>query len=429
MKLWPRSLFGRLALILLLGLAAAQALSFWLVAAERGRAMQSTMVAYFARDLASAVALLERLPAAERPAWLERLERRNYRYLLGEGSAGVPARSLLAQQVGQAAASALGPGYSVAMLQAGGGLRLALQLKDGTPLQVALAEPRLALSPWLLAALLVQWALLALLVWWAVRRAARPLAELARAADTLQPGTAAPVLAETGPSEVAQAAAAFNRMQRRIGEHLAERTQILAAISHDLQTPITRMRLRAELLEDAVLRDKLRADLEAMEVLVREGIAYARSAHGAAEPACPVDLMALLDSLACDYADSGHPVELAGAVAAPLHTRPQALRRIVTNLVDNALKFAGAAQIHAQDTGAGVQVEVLDRGPGIAPGELEAVLLPFHRLEDSRSRDTGGTGLGLAIALQLAQALGGSLSLHNREGGGLCARLVLPRVR
>jgi signal transduction histidine kinase len=224
-----------------------------------------------------------------------------------------------------------------------------------------------------------------------------------------------------------RAAAAFNRMRDRIQAHLQERMQILAAVSHDLQTPITRLRLRADLLDDTALRDKLHADLTEMQGLVEEGIAYARSAHAAREAVRRVDLRALLDSIALDYADAGRPVQLLTAPAASCDTRPQALRRLVCNLVDNALKFAGTADIAlAADAEGSWLVQVLDRGPGIPEAALAEVLQPFVRLDDSRNRNTGGTGLGLAIASELAQALGGQLTLAGREGGGLEARVLLP---
>jgi signal transduction histidine kinase len=227
--------------------------------------------------------------------------------------------------------------------------------------------------------------------------------------------------------EVAQAAKAFNAMQRRIADYLAERVQILAAISHDLQTPITRMRLRAELLDNDTAREKFQGDLNAMQELVEEGIAYARSAQGSTEAACSTDLYALLDSLVCDYADAGQRVGLAGTIETPITTRPKTLKRVIMNLVNNALKFAKDVEITIEHGASDrVSITVCDRGPGVPPSELKAVLQPFYRVESSRSRETGGTGLGLAIAQQLALALGGTLTLSNRSGGGLEARLSLP---
>ncbi|MEP6790288.1 MAG: ATP-binding protein [Ramlibacter sp.] len=430
---WPDTLFGRLLLIFLAGLVAAHALSFWLVFMERGMAARTMMAAYLAQDVSSAVGILERVPQAERAAWLPRLARRNYRYLLGapeaplQGGADKPVR-----EVAAAVSGALGPGYSVAAgMQAGDAatLRLQLRLADGTPLAVELVPPPMEVSPWVLAVLAAQLALLLALTWWAVRLATRPLQRLAEAADALGPGATAQPLSVEGPREVAQAARAFNAIQQRISTYLAERMQILAAVSHDLLTPITRMRLRAELLDDTALRDKLQHDLDAMQELVREGIAYARSAHSANEPAVRVDLRSLLDSLACDYVDAWHAVTLEMEGELTVTTRPLALRRIVGNLVDNAIKFAGQAQLAVSRTpgdAPGVTIAVCDRGPGIPESDLHSVFRPFYRLENSRSRETGGSGLGLAIAQQLASAIGGTLELSNRPGGGLQARLAVP---
>ncbi|HYW57738.1 MAG TPA: ATP-binding protein [Polaromonas sp.] len=425
-RLWPGSLFGRLVLIFFCGLAAAHILSFWLVFAERGMATRAMMASYLARDVASSVAILERVPPAERAAWLPRLDRRNYRFEIGGATAGTPSALPMAQQVRAAVSAALKREVAVSETN-GSSLRLHLTLADGTPLSIDMTEPRMEVSAWVLAVLAAQLVLLVLLTWFAVRLATRPLARLVDAANALAPGLATQPLPETGSREVAQAAAAFNAMQRRIDTHLAERMRILAAVSHDLQTPITRMRLRAELLDDAILREKLQSDLAAMQALVGEGLAYARSAHSVTEPLARVDLHALLDSLACDYADAGQRVGLQGSAGQTLQTRPQALRRLVANLVDNALKFAGTADIEVSKHGEdGISVEVLDRGPGIPQDQLQAVSQPFYRLESSRNRDTGGTGLGLAIAQQLAQVLGGELTLSNRNGGGLRARLLLP---
>jgi signal transduction histidine kinase len=236
--------------------------------------------------------------------------------------------------------------------------------------------------------------------------------------ERLQPG---------GPTEVANAVDAFNAMQDRIARYMRERLQILASISHDLQTPITRMSLRVEAMDASPERDRMRDDLGQMQHLVREGIAYARSAHGAEEPLVRVDLDAFLESLVSDYQDTGKPVSLTGSAQAQANTRLHALRRIVANLVDNALKYTGAAEVHIDvDDAQRVRISVRDRGPGIPDAELGNVLEPFYRLEASRNRDTGGTGLGLAIAQQLADAIGATLTLRNREGGGLDASLSLP---
>jgi signal transduction histidine kinase len=274
--------------------------------------------------------------------------------------------------------------------------------------------------------LLLQLILLAGVTWLGVRLATRPLVQLANAADTLGPDLRASTLPEDGPLEVARAAKAFNAMQGRISHYMAERMQILAAISHDLQTPITRMRMRADMLDDSEQREKLNHDLKEMEVLVKEGVAYARTLHGTSEPPIAVDPDALLESLGFDYTDAGQKLELHGKVGHSIITRPKALRRVLINLIDNALKFSTLVELCVAEGDDGrITIQVLDNGPGVPEAELEAVFQPFYRVEASRNRDTGGTGLGLAIARQLAQAMNASLSLHNRVDGGLEARLVL----
>lgn len=427
LHLWPRSLFGRLTLILFFGLIAAHILTFGLIAYERTQAARAMMVRNLGKEVASAVAILERVPPAERPLWLPRLERSNYRYVLGTDTvAGTPVpETTFAQAVLASISDALGSSYSVAVSSAEGSqMGVHLHLADGTALTIEMLPSSMMLSFWVPLILFIQLAILAVFTWLAVRLATRPLMRLALAADSFGADLAAAPLPEDGPLEVGRAAIAFNAMQRRIAEHLAERMQILAAVSHDLQTPITRMRLRADLMDNALQRDKMLGDLTAMQMLVEEGIAYARNAQGVNEAVCRTDLDALLDSLVYDYLDAGQSVGLRGKLGTPLETRPHTLRRILTNLVDNALKFGGDVEIHVQ-VQAGVAITVLDRGPGIPQSELTAVLQPFYRLEGSRNRETGGTGLGLAIAHQLASAMGASLSLSNREGGGLQARLLL----
>ncbi|RZA28755.1 MAG: HAMP domain-containing histidine kinase, partial [Lysobacteraceae bacterium] len=216
-----------------------------------------------------------------------------------------------------------------------------------------------------------------------------------------------------------------NAMQRRIAGYVDERLRILAAISHDLQTPITRMRLRVDLLDDPGLQQRLAADLRELQSLVREGLDYARAMHGRPEAAVLLDLANLLDSIALDYRDGGAALRFAGTPCAIVRTRPKTLRRIVCNLVDNALKYAGSAELVLDCTRPEAPIiRVLDTGAGIPEDMLEAVFEPFYRLESSRNRETGGSGLGLAIARQLAAALPATLTLHRRPAGGLEARLA-----
>lgn len=434
MTAWPRSLFGRVALVVFAGLAAAHALTFWALLRERGELSQDMMQAYLGRDVASAVAILERVSPAERADWLPRLARRNYSYAMGPPPASAPARDPMAQKLAQSVAADVGAAHVGAMQRsalpgAAPVLQLPLRLSDGTQLTLQLAPPGIMVSRNAVLLLLLQLAVLAAATWWGVRLAVRPLGRLAQAADALSPGAHMPALDEQGPREVAQAARAFNAMQQRIDSHLAEKQRLLAAISHDLQTPITRMKLRLEQRDSIDAREqrqKLLGDLDGMQALVEEGLAYARTAQAAKETPRAVDLNALLDGLVCDASDAGHQAELVGRHDAPLVTRVQALRRTLVNLLDNALKFGGSTQLVVESSGGELHIAVRDRGPGIPVEELDKVLQPFYRVESSRNRETGGTGLGLAIAHELAGALGGRLRLRNRPEGGLEARLSLP---
>lgn len=428
-RLLPRTMAARLSLILFAGLLIAQGLSSSLQFYERYTAARAMLLTNLDHDVAMAVAVLDRVPASERDAWLPRMQRRTYRFLLGPGQAGSEALSDRARQMTDGIGAALDGRYPVranTISTLPERFQVHLLLSDGQPLTIEVTPSVMPIAGWLPVLLAAQLILLLLCTWWAVRLAVRPLARLASAAESLSPSGDGQRLEEGGPVEVAKAVSAFNAMQGRIGQHLKERLQILAAISHDLQTPITRMKLRIEAMDESPERAKMIDDLNEMQHLVRDGVAYARSAHGAAEPPLKVDLDAFLESLVYDYQDSGKQVDLIGRVGVPVTTRPRALRRVIGNLVDNAIKYAGTAEIEAS-TGndSKVSISVLDRGPGIAEHELEAVLQPFYRLEASRNRDSGGAGLGLAIAQQLALAMGGALTLRNREGGGLQVMLTL----
>jgi len=233
-------------------------------------------------------------------------------------------------------------------------------------------------------------------------------------------------LPEKGPEEVSRAARAFNTMQARLARYIRDRTRVLAAMSHDLKTPITRLRLRAELLEDPQARAKFTKDLDEMESMVGATLDFLRGQESG-EAVQPVDIGALLESLQADLAEIGGTVRIEGAVRSPFPGRPQALKRCLANLLENAVKYGKSAGVTVDDDGARLEIRIRDEGPGIPPEELEKVFAPFYRVEGSRSRETGGTGLGLAIAKSVAEAHGGSLVLRNRAEGGLEAMLVLPR--
>ncbi|MFB4390609.1 MULTISPECIES: sensor histidine kinase [unclassified Pseudomonas] len=427
---WPRTLASRLALIFLCGLVLAYGLAFGLQFYERYISSRTMMLSNLEMDVATSVAILDRLPAAERAAWLPRLERRNYRYRLDSGLQGEAMPTANPPMAAESIVEAIGQDYSLTFQEIPGPrphFQAHLALADGAPLTIDVTPQMQPVASWLPGILLLQLALLLACTWLAVRLAIGPLTRLARAVDQLDPDKPGPLLDETGPREVKYAAVAFNTLQARIGAYLKERMQLLAAISHDLQTPITRMKLRVEVMDDGPERDKLWNDLCEMEHLVREGVAYARSMDGSTEQPVRLNLDAFLDSLVFDYQDSGKQVERCGSTDSVLQARPHALRRVLSNLVDNALKFGGTALLEVEQVSSGAtRIRVLDQGPGIPEQELDEVLKPFYRVEGSRNRSTGGTGLGLAIAQQLTQAMGGQLTLSNRAEGGLCAQVELP---
>jgi len=425
----PRSMRWRLFFILFAGLTAAHGLSFGALFLERYMSAEALMLGNLEKDVGTSIAVLDRLPPAERPQWLTILDRRNYRYELASGLAGVSDLSPLGAKVARVIHEAIGRRFPVTV-EAIPGPRLRLQahvtLTDGSQVTLDVRPEIMPLAPWLPYVLAAQLLLLMVSTWLAMRLAVKPLLRFANAAEAFDPSKATTQLEERGPTEVVYAASAFNAMRNRVAHYLEERVQILAAISHDLQTPITRMKLRVEMAEDSAEKDRLTNDLSEIERLVREGVAYARSAHGDTEKQARIDIESFVESIVFDYQDTGKPVRCSRSVEAIAVTRPHALRRILANLIDNALKFAGEAEIDVHKTCEGIiRIAVLDRGPGIPEDELEAVLQPFYRLERSRSRDTGGTGLGLAIAQQLVQAIGGALHLKNRAGGGLWAEITL----
>ena len=283
-----------------------------------------------------------------------------------------------------------------------------------------LREPALPPTAILLFALCI-----ALLAWLVARIATRPLRQLADAADGLDITHVSEPLPENGSSEVRAATRAFNRMQKRIYEDVRERTGMLAAITHDLQTPLTRLRLRLEKLPDETLRNKLVGDMQAMQQMLQEGLELARSLD-THESKQLLDLDSLLDSLCSDAAEAGQQVRYLERTDVRLKAHPLALHRALSNLLDNAVKYGQRAEVSLTRDARQCHIRIRDFGPGIPPELLETVFTPFYRIEHSRSRKTGGTGLGLAIARNIVQRHNGELSLSNHPTGGLQVDVVLP---
>jgi signal transduction histidine kinase len=259
----------------------------------------------------------------------------------------------------------------------------------------------------------------------AARRLAEPIDDFGRAAEQLGTGQNVSQLAERGPRELRVATRAFNQMQERLRRFLEDRTRMLAAISHDLRTPLARLRLRAEFMEDEEQRAETRADLDAMSEMIRATLVFARD-DAQREQTNLVDLSVLVADICDDIAELGGDVSFAEASHISARCQPTAIGRAVTNLVENAVKYGGCARVQLVNEAHGVAVVVDDDGPGIPLDEHEKVFAPFYRLEQSRNRDTGGVGLGLAVSRTIAREHGGDVKLSNRTPAGLRARLELP---
>jgi signal transduction histidine kinase len=306
-------------------------------------------------------------------------------------------------------------------------LDVSLGLPGGDTLMYRVAAP--ALDPPLPWPLLVQLGALTLVLagvlFLVTRSITRPLSRLAAAADAMGRNVRHPSLPEVGVREIREATRAFNTMQDRLLRYLDSRTSVLAAMSHDLRTPLTRLRLRVESVTDEQLRARFASDLDEMEGMVHGALALFRGLNDD-EAFERVDVGALLQTLVAEYRETGADVSLEGAGLDAITAKPRALKRCLANLVDNALKFGERAIIRI-DPGSEFVIGVSDEGPGIPEAYIERVFEPFYRLEGSRSRDSGGAGLGLSLARDVAQAHGGTLTLRNRPQGGLTAELRLPQ--
>ena len=270
--------------------------------------------------------------------------------------------------------------------------------------------------------------LIAGLAIYAVRRAIKPVSLFAAAAERLGIELNAEPLPETGTGEVRRAARAFNTMQSRLKRFIQDRTQMLAAISHDLRTPITRMRLRAEFVDDDQQRNKMLVDLDEMEAMIKATLAFARE-DAANEPSEPTDVAAVLMDVISDHAKTGSTATYDGPKTLMQSVRPLGLKRALRNLIENAIHYGGTARVILKSYKDETAIIIDDDGPGIAEDVKDHVFTPFFRLEGSRSRDTGGTGLGMTIARNAVRSIGGDIELLNRPEGGLRVKVTLPAPR
>ncbi len=261
---------------------------------------------------------------------------------------------------------------------------------------------------------------------WATGWVARPLAAFVGAADRLGRDVHAPPLAEAGPREVRHAVAAFNDMQGRIQRFVDDRTRMLAAISHDLRSPITRLRLRAELLPASEGRERMLADLAEMEGMVASTLDFARG-EATDELGQAIDLAATLEAICDNTSDMGFAAAYQWESRVVCACRPAALKRALANLVENAARYGGGAEVRAHHRGDRIEIVIEDEGPGIPEPEMDKVFSPFYRLETSRNRKTGGIGLGMTVARSIIRSHGGDITLKNRPEGGLRVTVTLPQ--
>ncbi len=472
LRLWPQSLFGRLIAATVLAVLIAQAVGLVLIAEERESFVLQSSVREWSRRITETVQMLAPLGPAERatavaqlaaprgappslppppaddpprPAHnlldprhpfvrvplltdFERTLREHVQTALGTGYEVTVGRTLDASRPAialpvpfyeareLAARRDTAQYYDVGVRFPDGGTELfrITRMPGGAPL------PRnLRINLALLLAILV----IALYV--TARSITRPLSALARAADRVGREVRPETLPEAGARELRDAARAFNTMQDRMRRYLDSRSRVLAAMSHDLKTPLTRLRLQVETLEDPELQSRIVKELTEMELMVREALALFRGLDDG-EPAVPVDVNELLSGIAQQFSEMGAAVSVRGRAHEPFTGKAQALKRCLTNLISNAINFGTRATVLVED-GAELVIRVRDEGPGIPEADLERVFEPFYRLEHSRNRDSGGTGLGLTIARDIAQAHGGTLILANLPQGGLEAALRLPR--
>jgi signal transduction histidine kinase len=440
------SMTGRVFVMLLLGVLISATLTQLAADVERQRVIEQYRNANLLERAEQLIMATEIVPASARPAYLAVANRPGLRLEVG---APLPAArapsdfaSMLATRLGKRymfESSAVRPAacdlphdqpalYGLLRLEWHGSCEsINVRLRDGEELRLSVLPPRAAIAVqtqfgWIIVLFLVSIAFLAYVV---AGMTTRPLKQLAQAAKDLGQDINRAPLALAGASEIRQASAAFNAMQARIRQYIFQRTQMLAAITHDLQTPLTRMRLRLEKVGDQELRERLIGDLSAMQQMVREGLDLARSMD-TTETMQMLDLDSLLDSVCADATDADQDVTLAGRANLAMLGRPLDLRRCLVNLIDNAVKYGQQARVMVDRAGGAARIRIRDDGPGIAGRELAKVFDPFYRVEGSRSRESGGTGLGLTIARNIAEQHGGTITLANHPDGGLEATLMLP---
>tara|TARA_R110000765_G_scaffold62695_3_gene121693 strand:+ start:15860 stop:17269 length:1410 start_codon:yes stop_codon:yes gene_type:complete len=450
------NLRGQLVLLIVAALAVAQTISLWLFVDERGLAVRAALGFEAAGRAANVALLLEEAPESLQQAILRAANSplvrfdlsdipavdheshadggavearvrgllggandREIRVELHEVEQGIPPMPHLAPEMAEMHLAMMRGELSAIEMQ------LSIALADGQWLNVGTRFERPPLQwPW---ASIVSFGITAAIIlvsacWFLLTRLTGPLLRVSRAADQLGRGEAVDPLPLIGPSEVRGLTQAFNRMQARLTRFVADRTRLLAALGHDLRSPLTAMRVRAEMVDEDETRESLVASIEEMQEMVNATLAFARG-MASSEAYETVDLGAYLKQLQADMID-GFTLDTANSISVRL--RPQSVRRALRNIIENAQRYGGGADVTFRHDAEYAEIRVADNGPGIPETELEQVFEPFFRLEKSRSRETGGTGLGLSIARTIVRAHGGDVALTNRAEGGLFVTVTLP---
>lgn len=473
-RLFPQSLAGQMIVLLLLALVASHIVSAFIFEDERRASVREAIREEAITAIATSTLLLLDTPAEARKRVVRQVSSRRLRYWLSNASAIGPEEdlrlspkdrnrllTLLEESVAevQVAVTARPRFFRWVRQQKqrdaaretnndrirngkphkkhahgwpgppGFGLLASVRLPDGSWLNAATVVPGAA-TRWqwpALVSMAVMAVLIALIAVVMARRIARPVTQLVSAADRFGRGEDFPPLPEKGPPEVRRMTAAFNAMRMRLQRYVEDRTRLLAAVSHDLRTPITSMRLRAEFIENDETREKMIETLEEMERITDATLAFARE-DAVREDTRTLDLAALLESLCDDLRALGKDVQCAPHDRLPYPCRPVGLKRALRNLIENAVTYGARARVAIERHEDSLHIVIDDDGPGIPEDAFERVFMPFERLEESRNRETGGIGLGLSIARSIARSHGGDVTLHNRPGGGLTVTLSLPRI-
>jgi signal transduction histidine kinase len=474
-RLFPKSLFGQTLLILLAGVIVSHLAGWWIYNSDREQAVRAVGGFAAAQRISNLTRLVEEAPGDWRQRIVEALSDQTLRVSLSaqppstaladdDSPVAEAIKSFVVEQLSLGAeraprvSASLPEGSMFAgwhrifdhrpmmepapMMGRGpmmhgfgafghfggfGDLQVSVPLLDGQWLTFATVLPER--GPAVSRQFLVSMGLMGIIILavsvWAVRRVTAPLASLSTAAERLGNDLNAPPIPESGTIETRQASRAFNTMQARLQSLIDNRTRMLAAISHDLRTPLTLLRLRTENVEDTSEREKMLTTIAEMDSMVGATMQFARD-EATSELRRPTDVAALVQSVVDDMADAGLSVSMDPAQSVVLDCRPDALKRAIRNLIDNAVKHGQLAQVAVNLAPESIVITIEDQGPGIAEQELERVFQPFYRIDASRNSETGGIGLGLAIALSIIQAHGGELALVNRKAGGLRASVTLP---